>query len=429
MAGRKRANGEGTIYQRADGRWEGAGYVLTTDGASKRVRVYGASRKEAADRLADKLADSHHGRPVPTNANLTVGEYLTWWLSTVAAHRVRATTYANYQIYVQAFLIPGLGGRPLAALSVADVRGFLDSLRGVCQCCARGMDARRDRNHRRKDRRPRCCAVGACCHRTVKPATIRYIRAVLSAALAHAVREELLYRNVASSVRLPSPARSGYQPFTGGEARKYLYAAAFHRHGSLFELAIRTGMRRGELLGLQWSDIDLDRGHLTVCRTLARTKAGLVFQPPKTEASARRILLPRACIIAFRRHRQRQHQDRKAAGDTWKDTDLVFANSTGGPLDPVYVYRAHETICYLAEVRYIRFHDLRHTCATLLLEQGVELVTIKELLGHAKLQVTADIYAHVRPRIKRGAIEAMGHALDPTANEDDGGEQDDGDER
>src|SRR5436309_3516542 len=115
MAGRKRANGEGTIYQRADGRWEGAGYVLTADGASKRVRVYGGSRKEAADKLADKLADSHHGRPVPTNASTTVGEYLTWWLSTVAVHRIRPTTYATYAIYVRAFLIPGLGGRPLAA--------------------------------------------------------------------------------------------------------------------------------------------------------------------------------------------------------------------------------------------------------------------------------------------------------------------------
>ncbi len=419
MAGRKRPNGEGTIYQRADGRWEGAGYVLTADGASKRVRVYAATRKEAADKLADKLADSHHGRPVAANASITVGEYLTWWVTTVAVHRVRPNTHANYQMYVQSFLIPGLGQRTLAALRVADVRAFLDTLRGVCQCCARGMDARRDPNHPRKDRRPRCCAVGACCHRAVKPATIRYIRAVLSAALANAVREELLYRNVASAVRLPTPAPTGYQPFTAGEARKYLYAAAFHRHGPLFELALRTGMRRGELLGLQWSDIDLDRGHLTVRRTLARTKDGLTFQQPKTDASRRRILLPTACITALRRYRQRQQQDRRTAGDAWKDTDLVFANATGGPLDPVYVYRQHETICYLAEVRYIRFHDLRHTCATLLLDQGVELVTTKEPLGHAQPHVTADIYAHVRPRLHRGDIEAMGHALDATDDEAD----------
>ncbi|MBT8228239.1 MAG: site-specific integrase [Dactylosporangium sp.] len=414
MAGRKRANGEGTVYQRADGRWEGAGYVLAADGTSKRVRVYGATRKEAADKLAERLADSRHGRPVPADATIT----LTRWLTTVVVHRLRPTTYATYDGYVRQFLIPALGHRPLAALTVAEVRTFLDNLGAVCQCCARGWDAARDPNHRRKDRRPRCCAVGVCCRHTVKPATVRYIRAVLSSALAHAVREEILHRNVASVVRLPTPRRGGNQPFTASEARKYLYAAAFHRHGALFELALRTGMRRGELLGLQWGDLDLDTGYLTVRRTLARVRGGPVFQPLKTEASARRILLPAACMTSLACYRRRQQLDRRTAGDTWKDLDLVFATTTGAPLDPAMVHRQHETICYLAEVRYIRFHDLRHSCATLLLEQGVELITIKELLGHAQLHVTADIYAHVRPRLHRGAIEALNHALEPDDDAD-----------
>ena len=413
MAGKKRANGEGTIYQRADGRWEGAGYVQAADGTTKRVRVYGTTRKQAADKLTEKLADSHHGRPAPVNPNMTVGEYLLSWLTTVAVHRVRPSTYTNYDTYVRTFLIPGLGHRPLHALTVAEVRTFLDGTATVCQCCAQGWDARRDPHHRRKDRRPRCCAVGTCCQHRVQPATVRYIRAVLSAALAHAVREELLHRNVASAVRLPTPRRTSYQPFTAVEARKYLYAAAFHRHGPLFELALRTGLRRGELLGLQWADIDLDGGHLSVRRTLARVKGGMTFQPPKTEASQRKILLPAACIAALKRYRQRQDLDRREAGDRWTDQDVVFASATGRPLDPAYVHRQHETICYLAEVRYIRFHDLRHSCATLLLEQGVELVTIKDLLGHARLHVTADVYAHVRPRLHRNAIEALNHALDP----------------
>jgi integrase len=417
MAGKKRANGEGTIYQRGDGRWEGAGYVQAADGTSRRVRVYGATRKQAADKLTEKLADSHHGRPAPVDPSMTVGDYLTRWLTTVAVHRVRSTTYANYDTYIRTFLIPGLGRLRLAGLTVADVRGFLDGVGAVCQCCTRGWDARRDPHHRRKDRRPRCCAIGKCCEQRVQPATVRYIRAVLSAALAHAVREEVLHRNVASAVRLPTPRHTGYQPFTAGEARKYLYAAAFHRHGPLYELALRTGMRRGELLGLQWADLDLDGGYLSVRRTLARTKAGMTFQPPKTDASRRKILLPSACIIALRRYRQRQDLDRREAGERWTDRDLVFTTATGRPLDPAYVHRQHETICYLAEVRYIRFHDLRHSCATLLLEQGVELVTIKELLGHARLHVTADIYAHVRPRLHRNAIEALNQVLDPNGED------------
>ncbi len=209
--------------------------------------------------------------------------------------------------------------------------------------------------------------MGRCCQRTLQPATIRYIRAVLSAALAHAVREEILTRNVASAVRLHTPRPAAFTPFTAGEARKYLTAASTHRHGPLFELALRTGMRRGELLGLRWADIDLTTGHLDVRRTLARVNGTLTFQPTKTTYSQRRILLPHACITSLRYYQTRQNLDRQTAGTAWQDLDLVFANTTGGPLDPVTIYRTHLTICDLADVRRIRFHDLRHTCATLLL--------------------------------------------------------------
>jgi integrase len=218
-----------------------------------------------------------------------------------------------------------------------------------------------------------------------------------------------------------------FTPFTAAEARRYLAAAATHRHNALFELALRTGMRRGELLGLQWSDLDLRIGHLYVRRTLARVNGKLAFQPTKTTYSQRRILLPTACVRSLKRYRTRQNLDRRAASTAWRDLDLVFATTTGGPLDPVTVYRTHRTICELAGVRHIRFHDLRHTCATLLLEEGVELVTIKELLGHAQLHITADIYAHVRPRLKRNAIEAMDRALQ--ADEDDEADTGDDDAR
>jgi integrase len=298
------------------------------------------------------------------------------------------------------------------------VRTFLDPLPTVCQCCVQGWDAKRNPNHPVKARRPRCCAIGNCCRKHIRPATVRYIRAVLSAALADGVREDLLGRNVASSVRLPTP-RSDFQPFTAGEARRYLLAAAYHRHGPLFELALRTGLRRGELLGLRWDDIDLDTGHLYVRRTLARTRGGPTFQPAKTHRSARRIVLPRDCVTALKRYHTRQDIDRREAADGWTETGLVFANSTGGPMDPAAVHRHHQAICELADVRYIRFHDLRHTCATLLLEQGVDLVTIKDLLGHAQIHTTADVYSHVRLRLQRRAVESMDQALQPEQLDDD----------
>jgi integrase len=411
MPGKKNANGEGSIYQRTDGRWCGAAYVTAADGTSRRVHVYGASHREAAAKLAAKIADSVRGTAVlAKDPTLTVGEYLTSWLHTVAKPRVRATTFRSYEHTATRFLLPGLGNRRVGALTVSEVREFLNRLAATCQCCARRTDAARDPNHPDPARRPRCCAIGVCCAKTVSPATVRYVRALLSTALADGVREDLFGRNVAAAVRLPTP-RSNFEPFTAAEARRYLRVAKTHRHGALYELALRTGMRQGELLGLGWDDLNLDAGYLTVRRTLARTLGGATFQDVKTHRSARRITIPTECITSLRWYRRRQQIDQRDASDRWRDLGLVFARATGGPLDPAYVHRNHHVICELADVRKIRFHDLRHSAATLLLEQGVELIVVKDLLGHAQINTTADIYAHVRPRLQRQAIEAMSHAL------------------
>jgi integrase len=199
--GRQRANGEGTVYQRKDGRWEAAGYVTTTTGGSKRVRVYGATRKEAMDKLLGRIADSRRGIPVAADATITVADYLTGWMSTVAVNRLRATTYATYDRYVKVFIVPGIGSRRLAALTPKDVRVWLHQVQAVCQCCVQGWDAARDPAALRKEPRPRCCAVGSCCGKKITPGTVAYLRSILSSALAHAVREDQLPR--------PSPLRSG----------------------------------------------------------------------------------------------------------------------------------------------------------------------------------------------------------------------------
>jgi integrase len=417
--GRQRANGEGTVYRRSDGRWEAAGYVTTTDGGSKRVRVYGATRKEAMDKLLAKIADSRKGMPVATNATITVEEYLTAWMATVAVHKLRATTYATYDRYIRAFLIPGLGRKRLAALTPKDVRTWLTRTAAQCQCCAQGWDARRDPGAPRKETRPRCCAVGACCHKTISLGTQRYLRCILSSALAHAVREDELPRNVATAVRL-GEARTDFEPFTATEARKFLKVAKNSRLGPLFELALRTGLRRGELLGLRWIDLDLQKGELHVRQTMQRDPATgrPAFFPPKTVSSQRWIILPRACMVSLRAHRVRQRDEREKAGEGWQEHGLVFTRLDGLPLDASGVNRLFGDLCDFAHVRKIRFHDLRHTCATLLLEQGVDLVTIKELLGHAHIHITANVYAHVRPRLQRNAIEAMNTALDDEDDDD-----------
>ncbi len=396
-----------TIYQRKDGRWEAAGYVLSANGTRKRVRVYGTTRREAADKLAEKIADSNRGLPVAT-ADSTVGDYLTCWLSSVAVHRLRENTHTRYAACVRLHLIPGLGTKRVARLTAKDVRTFLDRLRTTCQCCAQGLDTDRKR----------CCAIGECCQKRLSPLTVTYVHSVLKSALEHAVREDELPRNVARNVKTTAPRPTRFRPLTAVEARHFLDAARADRLHALYELALRTGLRKGELLGLRWEDLDLATGTASIRRSLQRTRTGgLTHLPTKTRASERRIALPTECLHSLKEHKERQDMERETAGPDWRGESLVFTTPTGRPLDPANLTRRFRSFLGRAGLRRIRFHDLRHSTATLLLEQGVDLVVIKELLGHAHIGVTAGVYAHVRLRLQRQAIDtlsgALGHTEEP----------------
>ncbi|MEU6120393.1 tyrosine-type recombinase/integrase [Streptomyces sp. NPDC047123] len=393
---RTRANGDGTVYQRKDGRWEAAGYVLAPGNTRKRIRVYGTTRKEALAKLTEKIAASNRGLPVAA-ADSTVSAYLTYWLDGVAVHHLRENTHTRYAAAIRLHLNPGLGAKKLARLTTRDVRTFLDGLRTTCQCCAQNRDSVRQS----------CCAIGQCCEKRLSPLTVTYVHAVLKSALEHAVREDEL-----------RPRR--FQPFTAAEAREFLQSAGADRLHALYELALRTGLRKGELLGLHWEDLDLTGGTATIPRSLQRTRSqGLTVLHTTTLASERRIVLPTECINSLKIHQERQEEERKAAGTGWTDTGLIFTTPKGRPLDPTNLTRRFRRLLHCAELRTIRFHDLRHSTATLLLEQGIDLVVIKELLGHAHIGVTAGVYAHVRLRLQRQAIDTLGNALRPTGNDPD----------
>ncbi|MEU9331466.1 site-specific integrase [Streptomyces canus] len=179
-----------------------------------------------------------------------------------------------------------------------------------------------------------------------------------------------------------------------------------------FELALRTGLRKGELLGLRWEDLDLDARTASIRRTLQRTTSrGLATLPTKTVSSERRIALPASCVASLRTHRERQARERDRAGAEWQGNGHIFTRPDGHPIEPATLTRHFNALLRDAHLRPIRFHDLRHSTATLLLEQGVELVVIKELLGHARIGVTATVYAHVRLRLQRQAIDLLGYVL------------------
>ncbi|MDQ0943495.1 site-specific integrase [Streptomyces sp. V1I1] len=400
---RVRANGDGTVYQRKDSRWEAAGYVLAPGNTRKRIRVYGTTRKEALAKLTEKIAASNRGLPAPS-AQGSLATYLTYWLENVAVHQLRENTHTRYTAVARLYLIPGLGRKKLAKLTAKDVRTWLNQLRTTCQCCARGLDAARDE--------PRCCSADKCCSKRLSPLTLAYVHSVLKSALEHAVREEEIPRNVARNVRTGAPRPRRFEPLTTEEARAFLAATSNHSLNALFELALRTGLRKGELLGLRWEDLDLVGGIASIRRTLQRTNSsGLTALPTKTQSSERRIALPTPCLRSLEQHRSRQLQEREAAGESWQNSGYVFTRPNGAPIEGTTLTRHFTALLRRARLRRIRFHDLRHSTATLLLEQGVELVVIKELLGHAHIGVTATVYAHVRLRLQRDAIDLLGRSL------------------
>uniref|UniRef100_UPI0031E2B257 site-specific integrase n=1 Tax=Streptomyces hawaiiensis TaxID=67305 RepID=UPI0031E2B257 len=276
---KKNANNEGTIYQRRDGRWEGSAYVLTTDGTYKRRSVYGKTWDEAHEKLTRLKADSLNGLPVSTS-KMTIAEYLTYWLTNVAQGKVRRTTYVNYESLVRNYVTPEFGRKKLARLTARDIRAFLTKTAATCQCCAQGKDKNRPEHKRR------CCALDKCCTKLPSDRTVRFLLVILRAALQHAVREDELPRNVARNVELSMGTRREIEPLTVKEGRQLLTAARDNRLWAAYELAVRIGLRRGELLGLRWSDVDLHEGVLTVRQALQRVGGELLIVAPKTRPVA-----------------------------------------------------------------------------------------------------------------------------------------------
>jgi integrase len=259
----------------------------------------------------------------------------------------------------------------------------------------------------------------------VSARTVQQVHAVLRAMLSQAVREELLARNVARLVQAPAPDREEIHPWAEAEARAFLAAARTHRLHALFVVALALGLRRGELLGLRWSDVDLSAGQLRVWQTLQRVRGdGVVFGPPKSRRSRRVLTMPAVVVQALKRHRSVQEHERGLADGNWHETGLVFTTATGRHVEPRNLNTAFARLIVRAGVRPIRFHDLRHTCATLLLAAGVSPRVVMDILGHSQIAVTMNIYGHVMPAMQQ---EAAGH-IDAALSEPEAEAGDDADE-
>ena len=364
---KKRGNGEGSIgcY---NGRW--VGRIVMPDG--KRKAVYGASRAEVSRKLARLVRDRDIGLPAPDD-RLTIGNYLESWLVEHVKPRSRPSTYRSYESHVRVHLIPAFGALSLARLTPRHIE------RLMAEKSASGLS----------------------------PATVNRIRATLRCALARAEKQGLVQRNVAALADALRVQPKLVEPLTQEQAQIFLSVIQGHRHETLFVVALATGMRQGEILGLQWHDVDLDAKRLFVRHALQRVEGKPILIEPKTARSRRFIALAPSVTRQIQAQRDRYNQIAAEHGDDWNPMMFVFPSTHGTPLDGHNVTRSFQAALDGAGLPHMRFHDLRHTCASFLLAQGASMRVIMEQLGHSQISLTMNTYSHVMPEAMHDAAALM----------------------
>lgn len=373
----RRGPDEGSIYQReSDGRWVGALHLGWDRTGRHRKYVYGKTRREVQLKLADLRRQ--HGLGVRVDlADQTVEQFITRWLA-YKKNQVRPRTYDSYQMYLNRHVKPVIGHFRLQKLRAQDVQKMLDA-------------------------------------EDMEPRSIKAVRDILRNALNDAVRWGECERNQAAHAQPPAQVRTQVAAMTPKEAVKLLKGCEGDRLEALYRVTLAVGLRRSEALGLKWEDVDLEKGSLQIRRGLHRAPGvGLVLEEPKSAQSRRDVALPGMAIKALKSHRKRQAAERLRAGKRWQNTGHVFTTLHGRPVDPNLVSREFRELATKAGLD-LTFHQLRHGAATLMLTQGVALKTVQETLGHSTIAVTADIYGHVVPELKRGAASAIDSALESAA--------------
>jgi integrase len=341
-------------------------------------------RKDAVSLERKKIQELEAGVSIE-HTKIIVNEYLDKWLELAARPRLRARTYDDYESYLNRYVRPLMGTRRLTSITPLDVQGIYTAL------SKRGLTAR----------------------------TIRYTHAILASAFKQAVRWQILHTNPAAMVELPKITRREMSVLSAEDCSLFLNAAKADRWYVIFSLAISTGMRPEEYLGLQWKDVDLVEGRVSIQRGLVwhRKGGGWTFEEPKTSKSRRTIPLPSTVGRELASHRRLQLEGRIRLGPAYQDFDLVFATEIGTPILTSNLTRRHfKPILKKAGLPMtIRLYDLRHTCATLLLQANTSPKVVAERLGHSTIVLTLDTYSHVLPTMQKDASDQLERMLYATA--------------
>ena len=373
-----RGNGEGTIIQRKDGRWCGV-VTIGTDpetGKPKRKYFYGKKRKDVAKKMTDlkkKLFDGSYVEP----CNMKLKDWLERWIEgrrTTLAYN----TYKSYLNIINNHINPDIGKIRLKNLKSRSVQELLNSKLDNGRVDGKGG---------------------------LSPRTVKYIYQTLHAALGQAVKERMITRNICTAVEIPKKQEEKeMKTWTKGEVDIFLKATKDYKYYILHYLALNVGMRQGELLGLQWKDIDFDNKLLKVNRQYDRSGQ---FKKLKTKAGKRTIPLTDHIIKELNRHKIKQSEKKLALGEAFEDNDLVCCNEIGQAVSHYQLFREFKDIVEIANLPEITFHDMRHTFATLFIESGGPIKTLQQILGHSSITVTIDTYVSVTKEMLDSAANVM----------------------
>lgn len=336
------------------------------------MAVYGKTKAEVRVKLTRAIAERDAGVVLLTETP-TLERYLTRWLNNSVRASVRQRTYESYEYVVHKHLVPALGAKKLKNLTPDQVQDFyqwkLDE----------GLSRR----------------------------TVQLIHTTLNKALKQAAKWGLVRLNVAEAVDAPRPEKRDIRPLSEEQVKVFLNTVKGDRLEALYTLAITTGLRQGELLGLRWEDVYLEEGVVRVRQQLTRTEEGSSFTKPKN-GKGRSVSLRDSTVEVLRLHQEKQTDEKSIMGNLWKATGLVFTSTVGTALNPSNVTnRSFRPLLQQAELPQIRFHDLRHTFATLFLSEGVHPKIVQEMLGHATINITLDTYSHVLPNLQNKVVREI----------------------
>ena len=377
---KRRANGEGNLRKRKDGRWEGR-YTAGRDpetGKAIYKNVLGKTQAEAKAKLKQAIEEAK-GLDAAKVGRYTIGQWMDVWFEHYAKVKVRPSSHQTYRGYIDNHIKPNIGKIPLEKLTSLELQKFYKKL------LEKGRVDRLESRNQAKG---------------LSPKTVWNIHQIISSAMKLAQEQKLIASNPAEGCALPRMGHQEMKTLPVEQLHSFLREAKDSGVFELYYLELATGLRRGELLGLKWEDIDLERGDLRVRRQIARINGEVVEAPLKTKNAYRTLPLAEDTVSIL------LEQKKKVAGSPW-----VFPSSTGGPISPDSVLHMLHRVLKRAGLPRIRFHDLRHTFATLALQNGVDVKTVSGMLGHFSAGFTLDPYAHVTTASQRQAAKTMGSVL------------------